>query len=161
RPGPPPAPREPPDDGSAGDGSRWSRPSSPTSADGPRTGAVSVLSDRPAHDAAMNKTTASILILVPLLAIGLAAGLSTLPAHAGKDDQIEARELLGRGEIKPLGEILQIVQARVPGDIIEVELDRSDKRGWEYEVKVLASNGRVLEVDVNARTGQIRKIEDD
>ena len=62
---------------------------------------------------------------------------------------------------QPLGEILQIVQARVPGDIIEVELDRSDKRGWEYEVKVLASNGRVLEVDVNARTGQIRKIEDD
>jgi len=109
----------------------------------------------------MNKTTASTLILAPLLAVGLAAGLSTPSAHAGKDDQIEARELLRRGEIKPLGEILQIVQARVPGDIIEVELDRSDKRGWEYEVKVLAGNGRVLEVDVNARTGEIRKIEDD
>ena len=86
----------------------------------------------------------------------------TIPsAHAGKDDQIEARELLKRGEILPLGRILQIVQERVPGDIIEVELDRSDKHGWEYEVKVLTPNGRVREVDVNARTGVIRKIEND
>ncbi|MCA0395023.1 MAG: PepSY domain-containing protein [Proteobacteria bacterium] len=108
----------------------------------------------------MNKTTTS-LILVPLLAAGLVAGASALPAHAGKDNQAEARLLLQRGEILPLGRILQIVQERVPGDIIEVELDRSDKHGWEYEVKVLAGTGRVLEVDVNARTGEIRKIEDD
>lgn len=109
----------------------------------------------------MNKITASGFVLLPLLVAGFATGLATLPVHAGKDDQVEARELLRRGEILPLGNILQIVQARVPGDIIEVELDRSDKHGWEYEVKVLAGNGRVLEVDVNARTGEIRKIEDD
>lgn len=97
-----------------------------------------------------------------LLAAMLAAATALVStAHAGKDDQIEARALLQRGEILPLSRILQIVQERVPGDIIEVELDRSDKHGWEYEVKVLATNGRVLEVDVNARTGDIRKIEDD
>lgn len=84
-----------------------------------------------------------------------------IPAHAGKDKRNEARELLQRGEILPLGRILQIVQEHVPGDIIEVELDLSSKRGWEYEVKVLSTSGRVLEVDVNARTGEIRKIEED
>ncbi len=110
----------------------------------------------------MNKTTASAILACALGAAALAALPAIAPpAHAGKDDQREARELLARGEILPLGRILQIVQERVPGDIIEVELDRSDKHGWEYEVKVLAASGRVLEVDVNARDGTIRKIEDD
>ena len=109
----------------------------------------------------MDRTLAAALIALPLAIAGAAASLHFAPAHAGDDDQAEARVLLQRGEILPLGRILAIVQARVPGDIIEVELDRSDKHGWEYEVKVLAANGRVIEVDVNARTGGIRKIEDD
>lgn len=110
---------------------------------------------------AMKKSMPTTSLVLPLALAGALASLSIMPVHAGKDDQVEARALLQRGEILPLGRILQIVQERVPGDIIEVELDRSDKRGWEYEVKVLAANGRVLEVDVNARTGEIRKIEDD
>ncbi|MCR6662881.1 MAG: PepSY domain-containing protein [Luteimonas sp.] len=109
----------------------------------------------------MNKTLISTTVAIPLVLFTAIASLSMQPAHAGKDDQIEARALLQRGEILPLGRILQIVQERVPGDIIEVELDLSDKHGWEYEVKVLATTGRVLDVDVNARTGEIRKIEDD
>ncbi|WP_202843972.1 PepSY domain-containing protein [Luteimonas saliphila] len=109
----------------------------------------------------MNRTLLTASVAIPLVLAAAVASLSLPQAHAGDDDQIEARALLQRGEILPLGRILQIVQARVPGDIIEVELDRSDKHGWEYEVKVLAASGRVLEVDVNARTGEVRKIEDD
>lgn len=100
--------------------------------------------------------------LAPLaLAIALAALFAAPAAVADDDDHIEARRLLQRGEILPLNHILQVVQQRVPGDVIEVELDRSSKRGWEYEIKVLTSTGRVLEVDINAHTGEIRKIEDD
>lgn len=99
--------------------------------------------------------------LVPL-ALGLVLAISPAPAvHASDDDHIEARRLLQQGEILPLNHILQIVQRRVPGDVIEVELDRSKKHGWEYEVKVLTSTGRVVGVDINARSGEIRKIEDD
>lgn len=111
---------------------------------------------------AMNKSSLlAAALVIPLALAGTMASLSIPSAHAADDNQFEARELLKRGEILPLGRILQIVQERVPGDIIQVELDHSDKHGWEYEVKVLAANGRVLEVDVNARTGVIRKIEDD
>lgn len=118
---------------------------------------------RTATIAAMDTPLRSAIIALSLaMAVAGAAALAP-PAYASKkrDNQAEARALLQQGEILPLGRILQIVQERVPGDIIEVELDLSDKHGWEYEVKVLASNGRVLEVDVNARTGVIRKIEDD
>lgn len=108
------------------------------------------------------KTTAPTKLFLPLaLAIALAAIFTTPAAFADDDDHVEARRLLQRGEILPLNHILQAVQRRVPGDVIEVELDRSSKRGWEYEIKVLTATGRVLEVDVNAHTAEIRKIEDD
>lgn len=97
------------------------------------------------------------------LALALAVGLTTVvpaPAAWADDDHIEARELLRRGEILPLNQILQIVQRRVPGDVIDVELDRDDGV-WEYEVKVLTSTGRVREVKLNARNGAILEIEDD
>ena len=108
------------------------------------------------------KTTTSIKAFLPLaLGIALAASFAAPTALADDDDHIEARRLLQRGEILPLNHILRIVQQRVPGDVIEVELDRSSRRGWEYEIKVLTATGRVKEVDVNAHTGEIRKIEDD
>ena len=103
----------------------------------------------------------------PLMALAaVAALLSSVPAppaHAdstGEDDHVAAREALRRGEILPLARILPIVAARVPGDVIEVELERKDDR-WRYEIKVLTSTGRVREVKLNARDGAILEIEDD
>lgn len=98
--------------------------------------------------------------LIPLFAVlTLLAGAAPAPALAG-DDHDEARALLSRGEILPLGRILQIAQARVPGDVIEVELERDDGV-WRYEVKVLTSTGRVREVKLDARNGAVLEIEDD
>ena len=103
----------------------------------------------------------------PLVALAaLAALLSAIPAAparadpTGEDDHVAAREALRRGEILPLARILAIVAARVPGDVIEVELERKDDR-WRYEIKVLTSTGRVREVKLNARDGAILEIEDD
>jgi len=83
-------------------------------------------------------------------------------AHAAVDDEdhIAAREALRRGEILPLTRILDIALRAVPGDVIDVELDRH--RGqWRYEVKVLTSTGRVREIKMEARTGVVQSIEDD
>ena len=99
----------------------------------------------------------------PAFAILVALALA-LPAPAparDRDDQVEALALLQRGEILPLASVLPIVQQNVPGDVIEVELDHDDDHGWEYEVKVLTANGRVREVKLDARSGMVRKIEDD
>ena len=60
-----------------------------------------------------------------------------------------------------LSRILAIVQQRVPGDVVEVELEHGKHHGWEYEVKVLTAQGRVREVKLNARSGEVRKVEDD
>ena len=96
-------------------------------------------------------------------ALALVAGLCIAPAAlvtAGKDDHEEARRLLQRGEIQPIAKILEAVQRRIPGDVIEVELEREDGK-WEYQVDVLATNGRLLKVTLNARTAAVLKVEDD
>ena len=99
-----------------------------------------------------------------VLAVAGAVPLLMAPAmaHASvdDDDHIAAREALRRGEILPLTRILDIALRAVPGDVIDVELDRH--RGqWRYEVKVLTSTGRVREIKMDARTGVVQEIEDD
>lgn len=62
------------------------------------------------------------------------------------------------GEIRPLAEVLAVVRDAVPGEIVKIELDR-EKGEWIYEVKVLTPKGRRREVDINAKTLVIKKID--
>ncbi len=96
------------------------------------------------------------LLLVAALCMALPMG----SAFAGKDDHVEARELLRRGEIVPLARILDAAQKRVPGDVIEVELEREDGV-WEYKVKVLTSTGQVRKLYLDARNATVLRIKDD
>jgi uncharacterized membrane protein YkoI len=58
-------------------------------------------------------------------------------------DHDQARRALEAGEIVPLGQILQQVQARYDGTVIEIELAREDA-SWLYEVELLTADGRLL-----------------
>lgn len=100
--------------------------------------------------------------LLPLLLVALSAFLPASGVLADDDDRDheEARELLQRGEILPLAQVLELVRRIEPGDVIEVELDRDDGV-WEYQVKVLTPTGRVREVTLDARDGRLIKLEDD
>jgi len=108
----------------------------------------------------MNTTSPTRRRLPLLLLAALLAAVPARHALADKDDHIEARELLQRGEIVPLARILDVVQQRVPGDVIEVELDREDGT-WRYKVKVLTPTGRVRKLYLDARNGAVLKIKDD
>src|SRR3546814_7163715 len=84
---------------------------------------------------AMNIQTGSTRIrpLLLLAALVIAATLPVSTVLADKSDHIEARELLQRGEIVPLAQILEVVAQRVPGDVIEVELERSEEHTSELQ----------------------------
>ena len=75
-----------------------------------------------------------------------------------KREQDCAREAFVKGEIRPLTEVLKAVREKVPGDIIEIELDREDGI-WVYEVKVLPPSGRRKKLEIDARTLEIIKID--
>jgi uncharacterized membrane protein YkoI len=72
----------------------------------------------------------------------------------------EIRAALQRGEVLPLARILAIAQEKVPGDVIEVELE-NEHGALIYEIKVLTETGRVREIKIDAREGKVLKIEDD
>lgn len=109
----------------------------------------------------MDKPTTSMKSGIPLLFLAAAlAGLPAAGALAGKDDHVEARELLRRGEIVPLARVLEVVRQRVPGDVIEVELDRDDGL-WRYKVKVLTPAGQVRKLYLDARNANVVRIKDD
>lgn len=115
----------------------------------------------------MNRKPFRLVALLSLLVVLVASAVfaptlaQSRHEHGDDDDYIEARQLLEHGKILSLKRILDIVQAKVPGSVIEVELKHSHHHGWEYEVKVLDGHGKVREVKLYARTGVIRKIEDD
>ncbi|THV24714.1 PepSY domain-containing protein [Peteryoungia ipomoeae] len=70
------------------------------------------------------------------------------------------RQAVERGEILSLSELRGIVSARVPGRIIDTELDEDDDR-FIYEFRVLTPRGLVVEIEVDAAEGRILEIDED
>lgn len=106
------------------------------------------------------KPIKTILVAMSFVAIALAMTVTLADDDSERREHDAIREALQRGEALPLVRILAIAQQAVPGDVIEVELER--KRGaLVYEIKVLTGTGRVREVKIDARTGTVQKIEDE
>jgi uncharacterized membrane protein YkoI len=74
-----------------------------------------------------------------------------------RPDQL--REAVERGDIKPLTDILRIVQPNLPGQIVGVEAEYK-AGGWIYEFRVLDVKGQIFEAHVDAATANIIKIEE-
>jgi len=90
-----------------------------------------------------------------LLASTLLVGASV---QASPKDHDQARAALEAGEIRPLTEILAKASAEVPGDVVEVELEREHGR-WIYELKIIAPDGRLLEVEMDASDASLVEVE--
>ena len=88
--------------------------------------------------------------LVPALMAGLMLAMA-LPSHADSDHD-RARLALEAGEILPLKTVLERLAHDVPGQVIEVELERSGER-WIYEIKLLRPGGSLVKLKVDARDG--------
>lgn len=86
------------------------------------------------------------------------SGLTKAERKRAEQDAI--RQAVQRGELLPLPRVLAIAKAKVPGEIVKVELEY-ESWGIKYEVKILTPSGRVREVEINARNGSVVKIEDD
>lgn len=98
-------------------------------------------------------------LIVLALLVGAFALSPAAPLHAS-DAEI-ARKALIEGRIRPLSEIIKLLEPQLPGmTILEVEIDVDDGR-IVYEFDIIDSAGRLKEVEVDAATGKVLKIEDD
>ena len=94
------------------------------------------------------------LVMIVLLACALPPASS---AQATRDHE-HARAAHARGDYVPLERILDDAERREGGKVIDVELDDD-----EYEIEILRADGVVIELEYDARTGELleREIEDD
>ncbi|MDX8443845.1 PepSY domain-containing protein [Mesorhizobium australafricanum] len=97
-------------------------------------------------------------VAMSLAALGVAALVLALPsavrAQDDDDDHDRARDLYERGEIEGLADIMTIVRAKAPGEIVAVDLIRTGGK-WIYRFQVVAADGRRRIVDVDAGAGGV------
>jgi uncharacterized membrane protein YkoI len=89
----------------------------------------------------------------PLCILVLMLVLAPAAAQDRRDHE-RARAALEAGEIRPLAELLAVVERRFQGRVIEADLDRDDGQ-WLYQFKMLPSNGRMFVVEIDAATGAL------
>jgi len=80
----------------------------------------------------------------------LCLALFTRPVQA--DDHERIRALVEAGRILPLEQILERARQRLPGRVLETELETREGRHI-YEIEILDRHGRVRELRFDARTG--------
>jgi len=79
---------------------------------------------------------------------------------ARADDHERARALLKQGEILSLSEIMKQANSRIPGKILEVDLE--EKGGLIiYEIEFLSETGVVMEMLIDARSGRVISVKED
>lgn len=79
-------------------------------------------------------------------------------ARDGALQQDEALSLLQRQELKPLSEVLAVAEKMIPGQVIRVRVKKRDGR-IAYELKIIAAQGRVREIYIDAQTLETLKVE--
>jgi uncharacterized membrane protein YkoI len=90
------------------------------------------------------------------LLVAVLAALCAGPAPAERaDDAARARAGVREGRYVPLSSILDWLEARYHGRVIEVELEEEDDEPPTYEVEWLTPQGRVVEFEFDARTGEL------
>jgi uncharacterized membrane protein YkoI len=104
----------------------------------------------------------------PLLALSVGAFvlLPWLFLTAPAQERNEAVPALSPDEAVPLSAILASARRLVDGKVIEVELEfdvdfEGEQRNsrWVYEVELLTTDNRIVELEFDARTGELLEVE--
>ncbi len=106
------------------------------------------------------KTAVSLVLMVTGVSLLLNQGI-TVAGEAGNDNKLEYRQakaLREQGKILPLQVILEKVSREHPGQIIETELEEESGR-YIYELEIVDDEGKVMEIKVDATTGEPLGIE--
>jgi uncharacterized membrane protein YkoI len=92
--------------------------------------------------------------------LGIAAAIAfvcLVDAPAQADDHDQARHAVERGEIRSLAEILASIRDKLPGEVVRVEIEQRNGH-WRYELRTVDAEGRLFDVLVDARTGEVERI---
>ena len=103
-------------------------------------------------------------LTVLALVLAAAALVTAAPRLADARDQDElrrdeVRRAVETGEIRSLADILKTTRGKLPGEVAGVEVERKNGR-WLYEFRVVNGKGRLFDVYVDARSGEIQRVKE-
>lgn len=87
-----------------------------------------------------------------LFALSQSGTMAIEPPAVQQQDAV--REAVRAGRFVPLEQVLADAMRRYPGKLVEVELE-----GDEYEIEILGADGVVMELEYDAASGRLLKIE--
>lgn len=102
----------------------------------------------------MGPATRIVRAILPGLMRAALLAIAPFFLHADEIDGGSATQLLRKGEILPLSDVLARVRRNMSETILEVEVERTDD-GLAYEIFYLDAQGRRQVVFLSARTGAI------
>lgn len=95
---------------------------------------------------------------LPLLLLGPVLLITPFAGHADDhNDQDRARQALLQGKVMSLRDVLDIVQRDFPGEPVEIEFEEDDGV-FMYEIKLIQAQGTIVELEVDARNGDILRV---
>lgn len=100
----------------------------------------------------MNRFYAALCFLMLLLTAPQTGWAERFPLGSSLQD--EARTRVREGDILPLGRVLADVRRRNPGTLLDAGLERS-RGGPVYHIRWLTRDGRRIDYEVDARSGDI------
>ncbi|MGQ2965052.1 PepSY domain-containing protein [Methylophilus sp.] len=103
-------------------------------------------------------TSARRWLLAACLALGVAASGWLMPLAGSGESPASAGQLSAKGQILSLEKISKLARSYKAGEILEVELEKKHGR-YIYEVEILDTRSQVWELKLDAKTGQLLKME--
>jgi uncharacterized membrane protein YkoI len=108
----------------------------------------------------LNKTGLHSPYRLTLPLFGMLMIFNSLHIFAEDIDQATVRKLRSSGQILPLEKIHTKAKTIKTGKILETDLETKNGQ-YIYEIEMLDDKGIVWEIKLNAKTGQLIKLEED
>lgn len=103
-------------------------------------------------------TISRMVMMAGLVVLSIAVTGWLLPQAGSGESPASAGQLSAKGQILSLEKISKMAKSHKPGEILEVELEKKHGR-YLYEVEILDARSQVWELKLDAKTGQLLKME--
>lgn len=98
-------------------------------------------------------------LAMPLCALAIAAGATTALAQDA-DDMAEMQAIAKAANLISPEQAIEKALAAKPGTVVDADVDRKFKK-YYYEIEIVDAQGVEWEVDIDAKTGEVRRIKKD
>lgn len=97
---------------------------------------------------------------VSIVTLSMLGAVVAMSARADDDDAAEMQAIAQSAGLLTVQEASEKALAAKPGTIVETDLDRRlwPLAGWDYEFDIVDAQGQKWEVEIDAKTGEPRRM---